>query len=355
MSDIKMKPARNRSMDCCKLVASFFVVFIHVQFPDKLGVLITGIARFAVPLFFAISGYFNYNSSCQKIKLRFRHILLLNFAGLGIQLFWPYASAVLYESSFPKPLDVLYLEPRDNMQWLILNINPYGAHLWYLSALLVCYVVLWLYVRFFGEEKINYKPLYIVSFVCMLLNLIHGEFALVFGMPSHYELIRNALFLGIPMFTFGIFLREYHDRIMSSYNLTTGKLVVLVLLGSVISIGESLCFGACDITTGALLIAFALMLLMIKHPCYIHWCVAEAVVSRFGAYSTLIYLVHMVVKEYYMGLQQYGLYLQYGDAEAMMRPLIILGESLLIAVVVDSIVCVVTWLWKKTKTGLLIK
>lgn len=277
-----------------------------------------------------------------------KHILLLNLVGIGIQLLWTLVSTFLYGNSFAQFVDGLYFEPRFYMEWLLLNINPYGSHLWYLSSLLVCYIALWIYVRFFEDREINYGPLYTAGFLCMTLNLIHGEFALVFGMEAPYQLTRNALLLGMPMFAFGIFLREYQERIQSSYALTTGKLVALILAGTAVSIGEWSCFGECDMKAGTLLVVFALMLLMVSHPQGgIRGKTAEKIVSRFGAYSTTVYLVHMVVKEYYMGLQQYGLYLKYGEAEAMMRPLIILGASLLIAVAWDCVVCAVKWIWNQ--------
>lgn len=47
---------RNQSMDLAKLIASFFVVFLHVPFPGQIGQIIGCLARFAVPLFFILAG-----------------------------------------------------------------------------------------------------------------------------------------------------------------------------------------------------------------------------------------------------------------------------------------------------------
>lgn len=51
---------RNKNLDAVKAVAACFVVFIHVGFPGETGQIIKVIARFAVPFFFMISGYFCY-------------------------------------------------------------------------------------------------------------------------------------------------------------------------------------------------------------------------------------------------------------------------------------------------------
>ena len=53
------------------------VVFIHVLFYGKLGVVIDALARFAVPFFFLVSGYYSYQIPCEKIKKRIRKILIL--------------------------------------------------------------------------------------------------------------------------------------------------------------------------------------------------------------------------------------------------------------------------------------
>ena len=60
-SQVSTTPAkqRNGSMELLKFAAAFFVVWIHAPFPGKLGQLVSTLARFAVPMFFLFSGYFN--------------------------------------------------------------------------------------------------------------------------------------------------------------------------------------------------------------------------------------------------------------------------------------------------------
>ena len=51
---------RNQAMECFKMVAAIFVVFLHVPFPGKTEGWMLILANSAVPLFFAITGYFKY-------------------------------------------------------------------------------------------------------------------------------------------------------------------------------------------------------------------------------------------------------------------------------------------------------
>ena len=84
------KTTRNESLEWLKLMASFFVVFIHVKFPEPAGSLATALARFAVPLFFAVSGYFSFGTKPGKLGKRLFHVgkLYLLAGFLGAVLGW---------------------------------------------------------------------------------------------------------------------------------------------------------------------------------------------------------------------------------------------------------------------------
>lgn len=46
------------SLNCAKGIACVFVILIHCTFPGIVGEMLRAIARFAVPLFFTVTGYF---------------------------------------------------------------------------------------------------------------------------------------------------------------------------------------------------------------------------------------------------------------------------------------------------------
>ena len=55
---------RNQNIDFFKGIACILIVFIHAPFPEFFGdYIIKPIARFAVPFFFMVSGYFLYHSN----------------------------------------------------------------------------------------------------------------------------------------------------------------------------------------------------------------------------------------------------------------------------------------------------
>ena len=67
MDDMNMK---NDCLNVCKGIAAFFIVFIHCNFPSPVGGMMNGLARFGVPLFFMVSGYFSYGKGMDTVKKR---------------------------------------------------------------------------------------------------------------------------------------------------------------------------------------------------------------------------------------------------------------------------------------------
>ena len=49
---------RNRTLDMVKAICAYAVVLLHVHFPGSAGIIANVLARFAVPVFFMVSGYF---------------------------------------------------------------------------------------------------------------------------------------------------------------------------------------------------------------------------------------------------------------------------------------------------------
>ena len=70
-----MSNQKNYTLELLKLFASYMVVFIHVPFNGKIGDVAVALARFAVPLFFFISGYYSFQIKPAKIIKRMKNIL----------------------------------------------------------------------------------------------------------------------------------------------------------------------------------------------------------------------------------------------------------------------------------------
>ncbi len=343
METTKTAGVRNQTFECIKLLAALYVVIIHIPFPWPVGGYIGSMGRFAVPVFFAISGYYSYRTEPARLARRMGRIIKLELLGVLVQL----VTLLLVYQSTGVRLGIYVNEIRLTLpkiaKWLALNINPYGGHLWYLSALTVCYGILWCYVRFQGKEGPDYKWLYLFSAAMLGTHIALDEFALALGMTVPYELPRNALLFGLPMFTLGLFLRQYGTRIREHFCLDRRKLLVLLALGAALCLVEFGGIGYTEICMGSALMTLVLMLWADAYPTV--WSKpGQRWIRRFGGISLWVYILHMAVNDLYMVWLQPLLAQLAGGKEAWLRPILLVLLTLPLAVVFDGIQ---TWLGKR--------
>ena len=69
---------RNRTLDMVKAICAYAVVLLHVHFPGNAGIIANVLARFAVPVFFMVSGYFCFrgdDTEFIRTGKKIRHVL----------------------------------------------------------------------------------------------------------------------------------------------------------------------------------------------------------------------------------------------------------------------------------------
>lgn len=344
MTETQIKPARNQAIECARMVAAFFVVFIHCQLPGKFGNLVVCVGRFAVPMFFMISGYFSYQVSSKRLAGRVKHMLWLNVIATALYALKRY----LLESNFSWGLmeTVLELMPGkvQLMQWLVLGLNPYSEHLWYLAAICLCYMIFWVYVTALGGEKLRYQPFYGVSFGLLIVQFMLSEMATIAGVPVPYVLCRNALLPGLAMFGTGLFLREHKDQLIKNFALSDRKLILIIVLGVGYSLFQYVSTGPVELPIGTVAAAVALMLLMVNHPriCTKNKFVEKSI-SKFGFLSAAVYIEHQFFNMLYPTYGMAWATSVFGKAEPVIQPILILCISLVAAIVSEQIWCG----WKK--------
>ena len=276
---MQTKLHRNETLECCRILAAVFVVFLHVPFPGLVGKTVNCLARFAVPLFFAISGWFSYGAKPEKLLRRMGKIWLLEAVGIGLTV-------------LSKGFRVGLPDAAALSKWLLLNVDPFAGHLWYLSAMACCYGFLWLYTRLACRNRKNYLPLYGLSGLLLACHFAMGNFADFTGIRVDYTLYRNAWFFGIPMFSMGLFLREFSGKLPRK-----GTWAALIL-GFVLSLAERWILGPSDLPVAMPLAVAAILLLTAEHPALPeNRPVLRRAAAHFGAMSTVVYLVHLIISE----------------------------------------------------------
>ncbi len=213
---------RNVTLDVVKLIASYFVVFIHVPFPGELGIIIETVARFAVPVFFIVSGFFGYGNSPDKIKRKMKNIFFLFIFASALYNFLNIALRLLSENLSVSEYIAGFFDPEVILKFVLLNCTYSSSRLWFLLALIYVYAFYYLVYKFGFEEKVVFG----VSFTGLAVHIFLGEVLLTFGIKVPYEFLRNFLLVGIPFFGIGMFLKKHEEKICENCNIPAASTIV---------------------------------------------------------------------------------------------------------------------------------
>ena len=118
----RVKSVRDTDTDLMRLIASFFVVLIHASSTEGAGMVYNALARFSVPVFVLISGYYLLRRPTAGARIARRIASLV-----GIHMLW----SVLYYLFYRLMGDL----PRGTAMDVIRYLITQPTHLWYLYAL----------------------------------------------------------------------------------------------------------------------------------------------------------------------------------------------------------------------------
>lgn len=212
--------SRIESVDAFRLLAITAVIAIHTQpfhsgsssdgdISKYLSPIIDQSARFAVPFFFVISGYFwgiklKNSVSVTHISIQMAKRIFYIFAAWSIAYMLPYNLSVIWEHGFLESIKVAY--------WNLINLtnDPVTlvmqgtkVHLWFLIALLYS-----LGISSFFIEKKRYKMLIALSVALYLIGVACKAYANTpLGIHTSFN-TRNGPFFGTIFFVSGYFLSK---------------------------------------------------------------------------------------------------------------------------------------------------
>lgn len=240
------KMVRYDSLDFLKGIACVAVVLIHYPFtgdalPPMFSNCVRASMRFAVPVFFAISGFFSVMDDgspvvSNKIRSKIAHVLKIYlFSGLFYLVF----DALLFRAAFPRYLSSRLTISRA-VKLILVSVPFFRAHLWFLISLLACYATLYVF-------RVNYRAWLALaaSVALMALFLMMQEFRVipsrVLGRFGGMSVFNNYAFRALPFFLFGMACRSLLPGIRRM-NVSNAVLVLFSLLGMVVAILERLYF-----------------------------------------------------------------------------------------------------------------
>lgn len=279
-----MSVQKNSILDLLKLFASYMVVFIHVMFCGDMGIVADALARFAVPFFFSVSGFYSYRISCEKIKKRIKSILnLLILASVCYNVF-EITKLLSWNTEGVAEFLGKYTDLSTLVNLLVFNLPVSSGHLWYLLAILYVYVVFYFVTLFNVKDKV----IFIISFVLLFLHLLFGEGLSVLGIALPLQYVRNFALMGIPFFVLGMFAKKYESK----FKTVPGYVIwISVIIGAVESVISRYSFGLNELYIGSLLVLFAAICTFTKY--------ADAKYPSFltslEGCSTYIYIFHIII------------------------------------------------------------
>lgn len=282
---------RNTSIDSIKLIASFFVVCIHVPINNSMGPYLIAISRFAVPLFFLISGYY-YGSKPDNMSIKKQIIKIIKLVITANVLFALWRTLLLVNNG--NSLFAIFAKLfsfKNLLIFFIFGESPFASHLWYLTSIAYVYGC---FLIFNSCGVVRY--IFLLIPLLLIGDLILGKYSLVLLNHEYpYIWVRNFIFVGIPYFSIGYLIKLKQEvvlKIVSPKILTT-----LIVLFIITTIAERFVLNHYSvnplrdhyISTTFLTIAIFLLALSIPGFCFF---------PEIGRkHTTYLYIIHPIIHE----------------------------------------------------------
>ncbi len=280
---------KNDCLNVWKGIAAFAVVLIHCTLPGVPGEIIKGIARFAVPLFFLISGYFAYGREDAVLRRREIHILRLYMGAVAVYYLWAAIRYFLSQRTFAQMGAELFPDGgRTVSDLLFFNRTAMAPHLWFMGTLVYCY----LFYRLLARKRLEERA-YLLIPVLLAANLLLGEGRGLTGIAVPVRWIRSFWLTGFPFFLWGSWFacREKQGRLQ----LHRGAGMALVAGGMLLSSVECLWSGYDELYVGSILTAGGLFSLALAFADL----GKGSLLARIGERdSANIYLWHMLLRNF---------------------------------------------------------
>lgn len=243
---------KNQSINLAKGIACIFVVFIHCQFPDKLGEYIVALGRFAVPFFALVTGYFSdFSDRKQSIEIaqkRLKGIIRLTIISSCICAFFN-----LIASSIGGGGVLSYLNIKIIFAFIFFNRASFlSSAMWYLFAIIYVYII-WIGALKLKKEKILFQMVPIL----LCINIIMQEV-----LKLAWYLSGNFLFTILPFFMIG---NQIHNKRIK----VNKKHVIGFISANILLLIEHTLLGNSFLYISSILIA-VFLLIIVKDDSFIY-------------------------------------------------------------------------------------
>ncbi len=286
MRDLKVEN-HNYLLDIFKLIAALFVVIFHVTCHIGSTYIIAFFSYpFAVPLFFAISGFFSFkrfaNGDTEYFKRKIIQTLKLYLiCSILYTLF--YFSIHLIKHNFLEYFTNA-LNYENIIKLVVLNKPIFsGEHIWFILALLYVYIYVYVFLCLIK----NKKYIFVLNLIFSILLMV-GAAIIDISFDFSTILTRNWLFYGLPCFFIGIFIGKYKDKI-KNIKLIHYLLILVLSIGFRSLVKYYSLYYRQDISIFIIIFSVSLLCISIKYENLIK---ENKIIRYFGELSMYVYIIH---------------------------------------------------------------
>lgn len=292
-----MQNERNHSLNVLEGIACFSVVMLHCGFPGVVGKVIYGIARFAVPLFFAISGYFVYSENsdvvCKRLPQKIKHIFLM-FLGTEILYFiWHCVQYSMEKSSIEGALEWLasWFSLSNIFNFVFFQKTFIGDVSWFLVAMILCYLTTYIIAK-----KNIWEKTFIIIPITLFLNVFIGEVMPFMGGQPQWYWCSNFWLLGFPCFAMGYFIKIRQQKLINMFD--DKKIIAIIFLSIIVNLAERILTHASQLFISNIPFMFCAFIYCLKYPYKFKKKFIFDFMSNIGEkYSFGIYILHPIVRD----------------------------------------------------------
>ncbi len=294
------------------------VVSIHVKFPGYFGQSVQAVARFAVPFFFMVSGYYYFHEDCKVVGWGGKKIVHILKVCLGAYVFY-LCVAILQNIFLGDAIEFNF--SLSHIARVVLFTVPSNVpqQLWFLIALLEVYVV-WLFIDLLNARKTAYFMA--VAMFLAMISLAQGVW-FVKGYKIGPNYYRNGIVEGFAFFTLGYYLHDKEARLM----LSNKVLITVIIISALLSIVEGF---LCGCVFGVHLCTYSFV------TCLFIYAMKNSqrhsgLIQKMGKqYSMYVYILHIFVWRSFDRLLK-SIHIDGNVTVLWIRPFIVLGFSLLMS------------------------
>ncbi|PFG58620.1 surface polysaccharide O-acyltransferase-like enzyme [Vibrio sp. ES.051] len=308
------KKQKIASLEFARIIAIVAIIGLHCQMAltywqwDEtpwVGYILNQLARFAVPLFFLISGYLIQPKLSRDPVETFK-----NYAKplMKIWVIWSLISLVM-PFQWQTVAEAGYLAERQNY-WGYLMSTPINTifegglvHLWFIPALVIAVALVTLLIR------INMAQLLLPTAVLLYVyGVFAGSYSTLTDLPAPF-FTRNGPFFSTLLVAFGYLARD------NQWQWSRNNTIRLILLGMALHFGEAywlmqhdVAFNSHDFLFGTVIWALGVFMWLLAHPNFgnMPW-VFKLSPNVLGIYvSHLLVVIIMMNIAGLMGLQDFA-------------------------------------------------